>query len=129
MAEGLLVGMVGEGGGGCHGVVLEFSHQGLDFSPEAGSFRTRSVLCFEEGFVLAIICVSLLKEGFQPVFHPEKAFSLGTSRFHVFRSHLIEVVIRVVPEFFMSSLGVFQVLREAFHAAIHECESVHQVTA
>jgi hypothetical protein len=129
MAEGLCVGMAGEGGGGCRGVVLKFSRQGLDFGPEEGGFCARRVLCFEEGFVPTIICVCLLKEGFQRVFHPEKAFSLGTSRVRVIRSHCIEVVVRLAPEFFVSSLGIFQVLREAFNAAIHECESVHQVPA
>jgi hypothetical protein len=116
-------------GGGCRGVVLEFSHQGLDFGPEEGGFHARRVLCFEEGFVRAIICICLLKEGFQRVFHPEKAFSLGTSRVHVIRSHRVEVVVRLAPEFFVSSLGVFQVLREAFNAAIQDCESVRQVPA
>jgi hypothetical protein len=121
MAEGLLVVMAREGGGG--------SRQGLDFSPEDGGFRVRRVLCFEEGFVRAIIRVCLLKEGFQCVFHPEKAFSLGTSRVGVIRSHRIDVVVRLALEFFVSSLGVFQVLREAFNAAIHECESIHQLPA
>jgi hypothetical protein len=116
-------------GGGCRGVVLEFSCQCLDFGPEEGGFRARHVLCFEEGFVRPIIRVRLLKEGFQRVFHPEKAFSLGTSRVRVFRSHLIEVVVRLAPEFFVSPLGIFQVLREAFNAAIHECESFRQVPA
>jgi hypothetical protein len=120
--------MAGEGGG-CRGVVLEFSRQGLDFGPEEGGFHARRVLCFEEGFVRAIIRVCLLKEGVQRVFHPEKAFSLSTSRVRVFRSHLVEVVVRLAPEFFVSSLGVFQVLREAFNAAIHECESIRQVPA
>jgi hypothetical protein len=87
------------------------------------------MLCFQEGFVRAIIRVCLLKQGFQSVFHPQKVFSLGTSCIRVFRSHLVEVVIRLAPEFFMSSLGVFQVLREAFNVAIHECESIPQVPA
>jgi hypothetical protein len=118
-----------EKGGGCRGVVLGFSRQGLDFGPEEGGFRTRCMLCFEEGFVRAIICVWLLKEGFQCVFHPEKVFSLGTSRVCIFHSHLVEVVVRLAPEFFLSSLSVFQVLHEAFDAAIHECESIRQVPA
>jgi hypothetical protein len=116
-------------GGPCRGVVLEFSRQGLDFGPEEGGFRARRVLCFEQGFVHTIILVCLLKEGFQRVFHPEKVFSLGTSRVCVFRSHLVEVVVRLAPAFFVSSLGVFQVLRQAFNAAIHECESIRQVPA
>jgi hypothetical protein len=87
------------------------------------------MLCFEEGFVCAIIHICLLKEGFQHVFHPVKAFSLGMSHVHVFYSHLIEVVIHLAPEFFMSSLSIFQVLREAFNAGIHKCKSIHQVPA
>jgi hypothetical protein len=87
------------------------------------------VLCFDEGFIRLIICVCLLKEGFQCVFHPEKAFSLSTSHVRVIRSNRIEVVVRLAPEFFVSSLGIFQVLREAFNAAIHEYESVRQLPA
>jgi hypothetical protein len=121
--------MAGDRGGGCHGVVLEFLHQGLDFGAEEGGFRPRRVLCFEEGFVRAIIRVCLLKEGFQRVFHPEKAFSLGMSRVRVIRSHRVEVVVHLAPEFLVSSLGVSQVLREAFNAAIHECQSIRQVPA
>jgi hypothetical protein len=118
-----------KGGGGCHVVVLEFSRQGLDFGPEEGSFHMRHMLCFKEGFIHTIICICLLKEGFQRVFHPEKAFLLGTSHVCVIRSHRIEVVVRLAPEFFVSSLGIFQVLRKAFNAAIHECESIHLVPA
>jgi hypothetical protein len=130
MAEGLLIWMAGEGGGGLsRGVVLEFSRQGLDFGPEEGSFHARRVLCFEEGFIRTIIRVCLLKAGFQRVLHSVKGFSLGTSRVRVFHSHLVEVVVRLAPEFFVSSLGVFQVLGEAFNAAIHECESIRQVPA
>jgi hypothetical protein len=87
------------------------------------------MLCFEEGFVRAIIRVCLLKEGFQRVFHPEKAFSLGMLCVHVICSHRVEVVVHLAPEFFVSSLGIFQVLCKAFNAAIHDCESIRQVPA
>jgi hypothetical protein len=118
-----------KGGGGCRGVVLEFSHQGLDFGPEEGGFHARCMLCFNEGFIHAIIHVCLLKDGFQHVFHPEKAFLLGTSCVRIIHSHRVEVVVHLLPEFFISSLSVFQVLCEAFNAAIHECESIRQLPA